>query len=1352
MFRSIENTNDAPGKQPVTAKLLAMLPALLCALLLGALSVCFADSLAPSEAYAAGTVTVKVDGLSTTLPSLVYGRDYTLGDPIGSQPVEYTDATGKQPLKTLTVSKNAQGYDLVWYTNAAPSTPFSWEKTPMTAAVTSITGKWVKMTCEVTVSHGYNDGTKSKTVKVPWGMSYKSVSAVPTAPTRAGYTFNGWIDLGNGGAPFDFNAPVKKSTTVEASWSLTDPLAATDDVNFNDIPKTDSGTCYIGDTWGWHPAQFALSNFSGYLKGTSGVGSCTLATAAPPQNVTANYTATLTKIDIENSEVVYNVNITPPDAATPNGPRNQYGLIGYQTVGFEAHVKKNFGGWVELYKASKDTQITDDNPMYSLNDAQFAVYTDQDCTNQKTMLTTNADGYVKSGLLPAGTYYIKETAAPNGYALDAEVHAVTIKSGETARVDITDEAQGDFSLNVQKVDEQSGAEKQEGGATLAGAVFSVKYYSVSNAADKDNAKIKRTWYVVTDENGNATLDSVKTGKATFDHIIGDTKYSIDLSSDDLYKKNDKPVIPLGIVEVQEIVPPNGYLLDNGKYIRNKGQLGSVLGKVQTFTINGNRTSVSIDMKQINKVNVNDRVIRGDVTFKKNEAISNKSMPGIPFVIESITTGEKHLVVTDDNGVIRTDNEWSQHTNLANSNDQYLTTDGNGKYKITDESKLDPNCGVYFTGYKEGSSEGKNVRTDDNNGAFPYDTYKVTEVQCSANEGYTMIERMITVNRESSRVPDDTWFNHAYKIHTTATDSSTGDHLGLADDTKKITKLDDEVTYSGLAAGKKYTMSGVLMDKETGEALLDENGNKITASTEFIAENGGEGSVTVTFEIPTSIIKGKTTVVFESLLDNGTEITSHADINDEGQTVTYPEIHTTATDSVTGNHEGSSVDDKATINDKVEYSGLIAGKEYKIIGVLMDKETGEAIVGENGETFTVEKTFTADESSGGIELSFEVPSSVIAGKTAVVFENAYKDNVLIAVHADINDADQTVHYPAIHTTATDSVTGDHEGLADDGKLIINDEVSYTNLTKGETYTVTGVLKDKKTGESLLDENGKEITSTTTFVAGEEQKNNESSADDTADNDNKNDEATDDKDNGSSDENKTDDSKDTKLISGTVTVSFGFDGSLVKGKQTVIFEDLYRGENDFSVKANVARHADIGDEGQEVDYPVLHTTATVNGEHTATAADNIDLTDVIAYTNLDPGKTYRAEGRLVSKATGEAITGGSTGEAVMSSVEFVPESENGTVSVEFSFDGSKLGGTDTVVFENLYKVGAGINGEDARVGKHEDLSDAGQTVHFNEADLAEDIVATGDITPYAIAGGALIALIAAGGTLFIRRKRA
>ena len=226
-------------------------------------------------------------------------------------------------------------------------------------------------------------------------------------------------------------------------------------------------------------------------------------------------------------------------------------------------------------------------------------------------------------------------------------------------------------------------------------------------------------------------------------------------------------------------------------------------------------------------------------------------------------------------------------------------------------------------------------------------------------------------------------------------------------------------------------------------------------------------------------------------------------------------------------------DKVTLTDTVSYIGLVPGKEYKVVGVLMDKLTGEKLL-VNGQEIIAETTFIAEAKNGSVDVTFVFDATGLHGKEIVVFEDLYRENVLLATHADINDEGQTVKIknPEIGTKAT--ADGKKEITAD--KITITDVVSYKDLTPGKEYKLTGMLMNKATNDKLLID-GKEITAEATFTP--------------------------------------------KAPTGEVEMTFTFDArELTAETEVVVFETLYRDKLEF------ATHADITDGDQTVKILPLH----------------------------------------------------------------------------------------------------------------------------------------------------------------------
>ena len=280
-----------------------------------------------------------------------------------------------------------------------------------------------------------------------------------------------------------------------------------------------------------------------------------------------------------------------------------------------------------------------------------------------------------------------------------------------------------------------------------------------------------------------------------------------------------------------------------------------------------------------------------------------------------------------------------------------------------------------------------------------------------------------------------------------------------------------------------------------------------------------------------------------------------------------EIGTKAT--VEGEKEVDPLD-KVTLTDTVSYTGLAPGKEYKVTGVLMDKETGEKLL-VNGKEITAETTFIAETKNGSIDVTFIFDATGLHGKEIVVFEDLYRENVLLATHADINDEGQTVKIknPEIGTKAT--ADGKKEITAD--KITITDVVSYKDLTPGKEYKLTGVLMNKATNDKLLID-GKEITAEATFTP--------------------------------------------KATTGEVEMTFTFDArELTAETEVVVFEKLYRDGIEIAV------HADIEDEGQTVKILPLHGSIMTTKVNADDPTDKISGATFGVYSDADGDGIFNAK---------------------------------------------------------------------------------------------------------------------------------
>ena len=1212
------------------------------------------------------TVTASVDDLDETLPTVQSPTDFTAGSAVGTCPAYWTaHEDGTSFVESLAAKKQKQGLALNWY-DEDTGAKFDWYKTKVTDSI-HVVGKWEKY--DVSVTFSANDGTtKSDTETVPYGQSYKQAFGKEKAApaTRKGYEFAGWYDSTTN-KPFDFTKKLTDPTvSVYAKWNLKDAVevAPTD---ASRPAQTATGTCTINGTWFGSPfewgsiARFNLSNFTGELAGASmNDALCVDSGAENPYLAgrrTASYQATLASFDETTGKAVYDVYVYPAGHATgdmyvkrPPYPASQGTQQGVQRIHATATVYKVVKGYIELQKASTCTNVSDNNKLYSLAGAEFSIYDASGKFVQK--LTTNEKGETgRSGLLTAGTYTVKETKAPEGYYA-ADDFTVTVNAGQVTKKTVGDKPYNDpLRMVVGKFDGQktyNGAGNlPQGSATLADAEFTVDYYDTFDydnydALKKADIEPTRSWTFKTNANGIAHFTAD-------DFVSGDVFY---------YNTNNDPCIPRGTIVVRETKAPTGYLKSNAISFQ-KIMEGSNVDALRTY----------------NLAEVPEQVYRSDFEFTKKAENGSDCLAGVPFKVTSLTTGESHIAVTDENGYFSSASSWNAHDGNTNANDWALTADG-----TIDSSKLNASAGFWFgnntvVGEDGNATTGDALKADNSLGALPFDTYSVEELRCTANEGYALVNTTVTISRSGASIDFGTLDDPEPEIHTTAYDASDSDHyIGVG--TVKVT---DKVEYSHLVAGKTYTVTGEVHDTKTGD-VLKVNGKTVTAEKTFTAEES-HGSVTVDFSFDSYDLAGKTLVVYETLADaKGAKLAEHKDKDDVSQQVTVltPKLSTSAV-SEADNSKSVTAEGDATVTDYVRYTGLTAGQTYTLTGTLMDKSTKKAFVNADGNPVTATAEFTAEAESGTATVTFTFDASGIkTGTKLVAFETLSTNGIEIADHKDINDIDQTVTVkaPVIGTTAVDAADGD-KTVTGEENVAVRDTVHYNNVTPGKTYKVTGTLYEKVTDKDgkvskkvFKDKNGNPVTAEANFTAEDSY--------------------------------------------GNVDVTFYFDGSSLKeGTSLVAFESLSYNDKE------IASHADVNDAGQTVTIgkPKLSTSATdaLDGDKNLIGEDGATIVDTVHYNNVTPGKTYKVSGTLYEKVTdkdgkvSKKQLLDADGKPVTAETEFVPEDTYGTVDVTFTFDGSLLkDNTPVVAFESLsYK--------DKEIASHSDIEDEDQTVTMHTSEV-------------------------------------
>ena len=899
--------------------------------------------------------------------------------------------------------------------------------------------------------------------------------------------------------------------------------------------------------------------------------------------------------------------------------------------------------------------------------------------------------YMENGkrILPIGFYTIEEIKAPVGVSRnDLIVHgkiyqpamgqeALDYKDNNIIRVDY-DEIPQTVTIAIQKVDAETGENKPQGASTklpeamllvenialkalypdnveldtrlasfgsLAGAVYNVYF-------DNDEVRVPEiVGQIVTDENGYGELTKRTLGR---------------------FKERGQDLEP-GNYYIEEVSASPGYVID--KY---------VLDGTNTVEVSDHEIEV-----------VADYTVDGEPVTKKI---------GGMFSSEELT-GKVNYTGDEDNEVAVDGKLDSRHLfrGRVEERNTYLfkfTTTSKDMPHNTEISKTDITTGKELPGalLQVINSDGEIVEnwisTEETHiiKALPSGTYTLREI--TAPYGYDIAEDV------QFTIVDDVIYNKVemknkpLTVGTQAMDAATKAHQGTFATDEILT---DTVKVTGLYTGRTYKISGVLMDKLTGEAVKDAEGNAVTAESEPFVATADEMEIPVNFTVNSSeFTTDSITVVFEKLYrteriegrdetndfpgnEFPVELQKHEDIDDEEQTIHYGGIIGTQALDKASQSQNILADKEVTIVDTVEYKNLAPASEYEVKGELYDKTTGQ-LLGVTGSA-----KFTPETPDGTVEVEFTFDASELMNHDIVVFEELYINGILINDHKNPDDEAQTIHVPEIHTTATDSETMAHVAYAGEDVTII-DTVEYKNLLPGKEYVMNGVLMNKETGEPLLAD-GEEVRASTTFTPTEKD--------------------------------------------GFVDVVFTFNGVDLAGTTTVAFEDCTING------VAVAVHADLEDEAQTVDIPYIGTQAALVKK---------SVEDTVEYTNLAPGK-YVMRGWLVNHKNGKKLID-SDGETEF---EITEPHASGEVVVDLPIKGyNKLGGYSLTAFEELYYVAeiveedGTVTEQEVLVADHTDRNDKDQTVKIPG-------VKTGDTNKLYLFVEMFILLVSACGIYYFKRRK-
>ena len=785
----------------------------------------------------------------------------------------------------------------------------------------------------------------------------------------------------------------------------------------------------------------------------------------------------------------------------------------------------------------------------------LVLWSDSYLTTNSEKLFKNSNGRT-TGLI--GIYEVTETKAPKGLARDEKTVYVKIEqNGNVTKVSYSDskifdntktiddngtaweqeEKTQKVNIKIQKKDAETGETKPQGYGSFAGAKFNVWMYDPLQLMDV------LVGTIITNENGTGELVKLAPGVYTIEEIEAPAGYN---------KNPNKVKIEARVKEI------------NTAYF---DYLATIAEKPITVTVD----KTSIDEVGA-KVSVKGAVLA--LYNSKDEKVEEWTSDGNTHVFKGLAKGEYvikevkapkgYLPLEEDYRFTVKEVEEVQEQDVFNEPIPEVNTvakfdtgvkESLPKEEVTVLDKFEYKKVLKGHPYEIRAKlvekdNVSNVIAEDNI-EFTAEDYKGEETlkftfNAKELEGKRLVvlaelhrldrkgNTLVAVHKDINNVDETVVIP---EIKTTAKDKKDGGKDLLAG--KKETIV-DKVSYTNLIIGRKYKVSGKLMNKETGKPVLD-NGKEVTAEKEFTAETSN-GFIDLEFTFNTSALAGKTVVVFEDVYQDKIKVATHAEITDKEQSIYIPKIGTKLTGKNTDEKEFHAFD-KIELRDTMKYENLIKGKVYYAKGEVINKKTGKTLQKSEGN-------FIADETSGEASLDFTINAKDLKGSELVCFEEIYtiddegNPDKLVAEHKDINDKGQTVKIvePKIGTQA--KADNGKKEVTEKKEITIIDKVSYQDLILGKEYTIKGKLMDKTTGKPLVI-NGKEVIAEKKFTAKEK--------------------------------------------SGFEELTFTFDGTGLGGKTIVVFEDVYEDGK------LIGTHSDINDEGQSIKIIKKDTPKTGDKEN-------------------------------------------------------------------------------------------------------------------------------------------------------------
>lgn len=674
-------------------------------------------------------------------------------------------------------------------------------------------------------------------------------------------------------------------------------------------------------------------------------------------------------------------------------------------------------GKISIIKHTDDGETQIETPEKG---AEFQVYLKSSGSfvnadkDERDTIVCDEDGFASTKLLPYGVYTVHQTKGWAGRELITDFDVFINKDGKTYKFLINNKNFESY-LKVVKLDKETGKR-----IPYEGAAFEIydsnnhritMQYTYPQVTSIHTFYTNKDGYLITPEKlpyGDYTLKEVQ---APYGYVLDDTPVPFSITQENsstdtgvtVVKIKARDVAQKGVINITKTGEIFSSVEENNGVYTPKYSVGNLKGAV--FEVYAAEDITTLD----GTVRYEQGTLVDTITTDDDGVAKSKEL-----YLGKYTVIEK----TAPNGYVHNAAKYDAELTYAGQNVSVTSTDisvYNDRQKVS-------------VSLKKEMEEDKTFNLGKNNeiSSVQFGVYANEDIKAS-NGDVIPKDALITFancDKNGSIVFDcDLPVGFKWYVKEIATDA----HYILSDtkyefDTEyqgqdvKVIDIkvnNDKAIENNLIYG---SVKGLKVDRETQEVikgatfgLFKSDTTEFTEDKAILTAVTDENGVFVFNNIPYGEYLIKELKPADGYLDNEDVFT--VTIKDNEQVVELnaindkvPELKTTAT--VNGKKEVIAKGE-ITIKDTVEYKHLVPNTEYVIKGTLMDKSTGKPFLVKGKEVTSTVK-FTPDKANGTVEVEFTFDASNIKKSTdLVVFESLYRDNVEIAVHADLKDKGQTV---------------------------------------------------------------------------------------------------------------------------------------------------------------------------------------------------------------------------------------------------------------------------------------------------------------------------------------------------------